>query len=150
MFFLGCLQPSCLDFCCHNAKLKNYFLQVRMAAKTVIKKKQEMVKEELLNSLRENDEAEKAEINTANITDLIERIELIKHYEEITQTQHKQREILKKFKETEENFFDNAQQSRSMIYSKTGVYKYLKKPGLKNKIKAIESVCKNYLQLFSI
>ena len=55
-----------------------------MAAKTVIKKKQETVKEELLNYLRKNDEAEKAEINTANITDLIERIELIKHYEEIT------------------------------------------------------------------
>lgn len=85
-------------FCCHKAKLKNYFLQVRMAAKTVIKKKQEMVKEELLNSLRKNDEAEKAEINTANITDLIERIELIKHYEEITQTQHKQREIWKSLK----------------------------------------------------
>ena len=41
-------------------------------------------KEELLNSLRENDEAEKTWINTAiNPT---EAIELINHYEEIRKT----------------------------------------------------------------
>ena len=61
-----------------------------MAAKTVVKKKMhEKVKEELLNSLRENDENEVTEINTANITDPIEAIELINRYEEIIKTQHK-------------------------------------------------------------
>ena len=102
-----------------------------MLGKTVVKKKtHEMIKEELLNSLRQNDQAEETEINAANITDPIEVIELINRYEEIIKTQHervigsifKQGQILKNFKKTE-NFFDNAGQSRSMIYFKIGNFK---------------------------
>ena len=72
----------------------------------------------MLNSLRENDEDWETEINTANITESLETIELISRYEEIIKTQHKkvigcickQGEILK-VKETE-NIFDNARRSR--------------------------------------
>ena len=60
----------------------------------------------MLNSLRENDEDWETEINTANITESLETIELISRYEEIIKTQHKkvigcickQGEILKKLK----------------------------------------------------
>ena len=47
------------------------------------------MKEELLNYLRENDESEETEINTANITDLIETTELINYSEEMIKSQHK-------------------------------------------------------------
>ena len=40
----------------------------------------ENVKDKLLNSLRENDEVEETEINTANVIDSGETVGLIKHY----------------------------------------------------------------------
>ena len=95
----------------------------------------------MLNSLRENNEAGKREINTANITNSRETIELIRHYEEIIKTQNKrvigyiikQGEILKKFKESK-NFFDNAVQSRSTVYFKIVLYNFFKKPRSKKSI----------------
>ena len=62
-------------------------------------------------------------MNTGN--NPTEAIELIKHYEKIIRTQHKQviqymyrqREILKMFKEDTQSFFDNARQSRSTLPS---------------------------------
>ena len=61
-----------------------------MAAKTVAKKKShEKVKEELLNSLRENDEVEETQINIVNVIGPREATELINHYEEIIKTQLK-------------------------------------------------------------
>ena len=105
-----------------------------MTMKTIVRKKANInVKEELLNSLRENDEdEEETEMKTAN--NPTETIELINHYEEIIRTQYKrviqysykQREILKMFKGTE-NFFDNARRSRSTVYFKNAVYKIFKK-----------------------
>ena len=141
-----------------------YFLQDRMAAKNIVKKKaNKKVKEEPLNSLRETNEAEETEINpTINLT---EAIELINHYEEIIKTQnkrfmryiYKQGEILKMFKETE-SFFYNAGQSRSGIYFKIGVYKLLKKTLVskklklpssyfRNNLKSMKSVCKKISQI---
>ena len=85
-----------------------------MTMKTIVRKKaNKNVKEELLKSLRENDEDEETEMKTAN--NPTKTIELINHYEEIIRTQYKrviqylykQREILKMFKGTE-NVFDNA------------------------------------------
>ena len=47
----------------------------------------------------------------------------------------KQGQLLKKFKDTE-NFFDNVGQSRSTIYFKISLYKFLKKHALLKKIHA--------------
>ena len=55
-----------------------------MAANVVVKKKMhKKLNRELLNSLRENDKAEKTEIKKAKITNMREAIELINCYEEI-------------------------------------------------------------------
>ena len=59
---------------------------------------------------------------------------IIRRYEDIIKTQNKkaigyiakQGEILKKFKDTQ-NFFDNVGQSKSTIYFKISLYKFLKK-----------------------
>ena len=47
------------------------------------------MKEELLNFLTESNEAGKTEINTGNITNSREKIELICHFEEIIKSQNK-------------------------------------------------------------
>ena len=106
-----------------------------MLAKTIVKKKtHEKVKQELLNTLREDDEVRETEINTTNIKDPIEAIERINCHEKIIKIQHKrdigyickQVEFLKKFKEME-NVFDNAGQSRSTTSFKIGICKFFKK-----------------------
>ena len=59
---------------------------------------------------------------------------IIRRYEDIIKTQNKkaigyiakQGEILKNFKDTQ-NFFDNVGQSKSTIYFKISLYKFLKK-----------------------
>ena len=103
------------------------------------KEKKNKVKEELLNSLRENDR-EEMEINITSINDQREAINVINHYEEITKKQNKkirgytaiQGEMLKKFKDTED-FTENVALSRSTVYFKIGLYKFFKKvPVLKN------------------
>ena len=84
----------------------------------------------MLNSWRKNNEDQGTELSKAN--SLIEATELINHYTEMEWTQHnrainyiyKKGATLKMFKETE-NFFDNAVQSRSIIYFKIAVYKIL-------------------------
>ena len=107
-----------------------------MATKTFVKEKMNKnVKQELLNSLwrKGEDEDEETEINT--VSNLIEAIEIMNHYEETIKTQHKQviqyiykqGGILKIFKKTEK-FFDGTGQSRSTVYFKIEVYKLLKKP----------------------
>ena len=55
---------------------------------TIIKKKtNKKLKEDLLNSLRENDEDEETELETVN--NATEARELINHYEEIIRARHK-------------------------------------------------------------
>ena len=106
-----------------------------MATKIFVKEKMNKnVKQELLNSLwrKGEDEDEETEINT--VSNLIEAIEIMNHYEETIKTQHKQviqymykqGEILKMFKETE-IFFDGTGKNLPTIYFKIAVYKVLKK-----------------------
>ena len=56
--------------------------------KTIIRKKNETVKEELLNSLRVNDTKER-EFNITSITNSRKAINVIDHYKEIMKTQNK-------------------------------------------------------------
>ena len=126
------------------------------------KKTNESVKRELLNLLQDIDDVEEQELNeTANNVNYSQQIiVIICRYLDIIKTQSKNAighigkkgEILKKFKDTE-IFFDNVSQSRSMIYFKISLYKFLKKHPLlkkstlqssyfKNNFKAIKVVCK--------
>ena len=116
----------------------------------------------MLHSLQENDDVEEQGLNeTANdVNNSQEVIRITNRYEDIIKTQNekaigyvgKQGELLKEFKDTE-NFFDHVGQSRSTIYFKIWLYKFLKKYLLlikstlqsnyfKNNFKAIEIVCK--------
>ena len=79
-----------------------------MVAKTISRKKNtEIVKEELLNLLKESDIVDKQEFNIQNIIDQRETIDIIKRYEEIIKTGNKktiryeamQGQMLKKFKD---------------------------------------------------
>ena len=55
-----------------------------MVAKTIISKKNpKIVKEELLNSLRESDTAEEQEFNIQSTIDQTEAIYIIRRYEEL-------------------------------------------------------------------
>ena len=56
--------------------------------KTIVRKKNETVKEELLNSLRVNDTKER-EFNITSITNPRKAINVIDHYKEIMKTQNK-------------------------------------------------------------
>ena len=135
-----------------------------MVAKTARKKKtSETVKQELLSSLKENDNLEEPDIDATadTITYTLETIRIIQSYEEIMKTQNKralgkQGQLLKKFRETEQN----VGQKKSKIYFKIGLYKCLKKyPKLKKStlssnyfqknFKVIKIVCKNNITLSS-
>ena len=96
-----------------------------MVSESINKKKtNETIKQELLHSLQENDDAEEQELNeTANNVNNSQELILIIHcYEAIIKIQNKkaigyigkQGQLLKKFKDTE-NVFDVGQ-SRSTIY----------------------------------
>ena len=108
-----------------------------MVSKSKTKKKtNESIKRELLNSLKENDDAEEHGFSKTanNVNNSQEAIVIIRRYEEIIKTQNKkaighigkQEELLKKFKKTE-NFFYSIGQSRSTIYFKISLNKFLKK-----------------------
>ena len=112
--------------------------------------------------MKGNDDADKQGHDEAgnNVNSSQKVISIIRRYEETIKTQNKraigytgkQGELLKKFKDTE-NIFDNVGQSRSTIYFKILLYKFLKKYPLlksyfKNKFKAIKVVCKGNATLF--
>ena len=62
-----------------------------MVAKTIIKGKNlKIVKEELVNLLRENDTVEEHKFNIQNIIDQREAINIIKRYEDIIKTSSKE------------------------------------------------------------
>ena len=112
-----------------------------MISNNITKKKtKEEVKDELLNSLKVNDEVKETEINIADVIDPEEAVGLTNRYEEIIKTQHKrvityiakQGEILIKFKDVE-NVFVNVEQGSPTLYYKISLYKLFKKrPKLKN------------------
>ena len=88
-----------------------------MVSKSINKKKtNKTIKQELLNSLHENDNIEEQELNETanNVNNSQEAIVIIRRYEDIIKRQNKksigyigkQGELLKQFKDTE-NFFDN-------------------------------------------
>ena len=127
-----------------------------MVSKNVAKKKtHEMVKQELLNSLKENDEAEDPGLNeVANETNGPgETIFRINQYEEIIKSHNKrvigyvakQGQILKKFREVED-FIQNVRKIKFTIYYKITKYPSSKKSTLPsshfgNNFKAINTVC---------
>ena len=85
---------------------------MRRLSKTIKKKKiKRNIKNQLLKSVRENDEVEEIEINIAKVTDLGQELRMINCYEELIRNQHKrvilyvakQGQIHKKFK-TKETF----------------------------------------------
>ena len=91
-----------------------------MVAKTTRKKKtSDTVKQELLNSIKKDDNLEEPDINATadTIKDPLEAIRLIQSYEEIMKTQNKrtieylgkQRQLLKKLRETRQ-FIENVRQ----------------------------------------
>ena len=64
-----------------------FFLQVRMAVETIASKKtHKTVKEELLNTLKENNLVEEASLKIENVTDPGEAIAIINGCEEIIKT----------------------------------------------------------------
>ena len=139
-----------------------------MVAKTIKRKKNtKTVKEGLLNVLRESYTVEESNSNSQNIVDHREVIERIKHYDDIIKTRNKntiryesiQGQILKKFKNSE-GYAENVGLSRSTIYFKTGLYKFLKKYSalknsslsshyFRNNFKIIKTVCKSNEELFA-
>ena len=110
-----------------------------MTAKAFAKKTtREKVKEELLNSLKDNDKVEEPEINIVNVSDPGEAITIINCYDKTIKTLYKrvigcvakQRQILKTA-ETLKNLSENTEQSGSTIYFKLGIY-FKKHPALRN------------------
>ena len=108
-----------------------------MVLKRIAKKRtNETVKQEPLNLLQENDDVVEQGLNKRanNVNNFQKAIKIINRFEDIIKTQNikamgyigKEGELLKKFKDTE-NFFDNVGQSRSTIYFKISLYKFLKK-----------------------
>ena len=116
-----------------------------MVSKSINKKKlNETIEREFLNSLPENDNVEEQEFNKTanNVSNSQEATVIICRYDDIIKTPNKkaigyivkQGELKKKFKDTK-NFLDNVGQSRSTIYFKISLYKFLKKyPFLKKSI----------------
>lgn len=111
-----------------------------MVPKTIRKKKtNETVKQELLNSLKENDDLEEPGLDETAyaIMHPLEAVRITNPYKETIKTQNKraigyvgkQGQLLKNFKETE-NVFENVGQIKSKIYFKIGLYKFLKKSTL--------------------
>ena len=96
-----------------------------------------------MNSLQENDNVEEQELNETanNVNNYQDAIVIIRRCEDIIKTQNKKAidytgkkgELLKKFRDTE-NVFDDVGQSRSTIYFKISLYKFLKKYPLLKKI----------------
>ena len=97
-----------------------------MVAKTTRKKKtSDTVKQELLNSIKKDDNLEEPDINATADTmkDPLEAIRLIQSYEEILKTQSKrtieylgkQRQLLKKLRETRQ-FIENVGQKVCCIF----------------------------------
>ena len=126
------------------------------------KKTHETVKQELLISLKENDEVEESGLDeTANATkDPTEAVVIIQRCEEIIKMQNKraivyigkQGQLLKKFKDTKQ-LFEPVGQSKSIIHSNMGLCKLNKYPTLekstlssnyfKNNFRVIKTMCKN-------
>ena len=124
-----------------------------MVLKRIVKKKtNESIKRELLNSLQENDNVKEQGLNERanNVNNSQEAILVIHRYEDIIKTQNekrmsyigKQGQLLQKIKDTE-NFFYNVGQSKSMIYFKISLYKFLKKYPLLKKSTLQSSCSKN-------
>ena len=123
-----------------------------MVVKTVTRKKtNKTMKEELLNSPRENDAVEGPGFNIDNLIDSGEAIAIINDYEEIIKTQNKKTDktccktghMLKKFRDTED-FIKNEGLSRSSVYFEIGLYKFLTKfPALRKS--TLSSHCLNPL-----
>ena len=97
-----------------------------MVAKTTRKKKtSDTVKQELLNSIKKDDNLEEPDINATadTIKDPLEAIRLIQSYKEIMKTQNKrtieylgkQRQLLKKLRETRQ-FIENVGQKVCCIF----------------------------------
>ena len=108
-----------------------------MVVKTARQKKtSEAVKQELLNSIKVDDDLEDPDIDATadTIANPLEAIRVIQHYEKIMELQNKraigyvgkQGQLLEKFRETEQ-FIENAGQEQSTVYFKIGLYKFLKK-----------------------
>ena len=107
-----------------------------MLKNTSKKKTKETVKDELLNSLMKKNKMEEQGLEEmANIiADPKEAIRMIKHYEQMVKTQNKkvinifgrQGQLLKKFKDNK-NLFKTTCQSKSTIYFKIRLNKFLKK-----------------------
>ena len=116
---------------------KWYILYVRMVAKTTWRKKTNgIVIEELVKSLKENDNIEEGGLDAKadTITDSLEADRIIKRYKEIVKTQNKRAinyvgklgQLLQKFKWTHQ-FPENVGQSKPTIHFKIGLYKLLKR-----------------------
>ena len=140
-----------------------------MVSKSKTKKKtNESIKRELLNLFKENNDVEEQGLNETvnNLNNSQEVIVIIRRYEDVIKTQNKkaagyiakQVELLKRFKDAQ-NFFDNVGQSKSIIYFKILLHKFLKKYPLlktstlqssyfKNNFTAIKVVCKENPTLF--
>ena len=97
------------------------------------------MKEELLKSLKKNDTVEESDSDIKSIVDQSKAMKKIKHYDKIIKTGNKntkryesiQGQMLEKFKDSE-GIVENVGISRSTIYFKIGLYKFLKKyPALK-------------------
>ena len=108
-----------------------------MVLESITKKKtNKNIKQEFLNSWQENDDVEEQGLKgTANNANNSQKATLIiNHQENIIKTQNqktieyigKQGQLLKKVKDTE-HCFDNVVQSRSTVYFKISLNKFLKK-----------------------
>ena len=128
-----------------------------MVSKSINKKKaNKTIKPEFLNLLQENNNVKEKELN-----ETASNLSRSNSYNSTrTLLKHKIKKqlvimvgrLLEKFKDTE-NFFDNIDQSRSTIYFKISLYKFLKKYSLlkisvlqssyfKNNFKATKVICK--------
>ena len=115
-----------------------------MVSKNIIKRKIfEIIRQELLNSSKEDDYVEEPGLNETDseINNSQEAL-IIRHcYEDIIKTQNKkaigytgkQGQLLKTFKDTE-HFFDNVAESRLTIYFKISLHRFFKKHTMLKKI----------------
>ena len=132
------------------------------------KKTPEMIKKELQESILKASEEEKANLNeeVKNVKSLNERISLVQKYKNLLKGANKkiinivgkQGELLKRFK-GEDEFFNSVGLSKSNIYFKMRLFKFLCKfPMLKNStltssyfksnMKLIKKVCKANADIF--
>ena len=140
-----------------------------MVLKSVLKKKtHETMKQELLNSLKENDDEEEPSLKetTTATSDPQEAILIIHRYEDIIKTQNKkaisytgkQGQLLEKFKAAGQ-FFENVGLCKSTIYCKISLYEFLKKCSalkkstlssnyFKNNFNTIKAACKTNISTF--